>query len=72
MPVKKVLLALIRWYQRSLSPLHGPCCHYIPTCSEYARQAIEKYGALRGGWLAILRICRCHPFTRRDPYDPVP
>ncbi|MCL1796447.1 MAG: membrane protein insertion efficiency factor YidD [Clostridia bacterium] len=49
-----------------------PCCHFIPSCSEYARIAIEKHGAAKGGWLAVRRILRCHPFTRREPYDPVP
>ena len=44
----------------------------IPTCSQYAIEAIEKYGALKGGWLALKRICRCHPFSKHDPYDPVP
>lgn len=70
--MKKFLLKMIGFYQHSLSPQHRPCCHYIPTCSEYARQAIEKYGAGKGGFLAVRRILRCHPFTRRDPYDPVP
>ena len=70
--MKRVMLWLIRLYRKYISPLRQPCCRFIPTCSEYALEAIEKYGALRGGWLAIRRICRCHPFTRRDPYDPVP
>ena len=47
--------------------------HFLPdTCSEYAVQAIQKYGALKGGWMALKRICRCHPFSKRDRYDPVP
>lgn len=70
--MKRALLWLIDFYQRGISPGHRPCCHYIPTCSEYARQAVEKYGAAKGAWLAIRRVCRCHPFTKRDPYDPVP
>ena len=61
----------IRFYQRYLSPLHPPCCIYTPTCSQYAVEAIAKYGALKGGWLAIKRICRCHPF-HEGGYDPVP
>ncbi len=70
--MKKLLLRLICFYQRAISPLHRPCCHYIPTCSEYARQAVEKYGALKGSYLALRRILHCHPFTKREPYDPVP
>ena len=61
----------IRFYQRYLSPLHPPCCIYTPTCSQYAVEAIAKYGAFKGGWLAIKRICRCHPF-HEGGYDPVP
>ncbi len=70
--MKTLLLRLIRFYQRHISPARPPCCRYIPTCSEYALQAIEKYGVLRGGWLAVRRILRCNPFSRHDPYDPVP
>lgn len=70
--MKRMMLGLIAFYQRNISPQHGPVCHYIPSCSEYARQAIDKYGAAKGGWLAVRRILRCHPFTKRDPYDPVP
>lgn len=69
--VKRFLLLVIRGYQQFISPLKPPACRYIPTCSEYARQAIEKYGARRGGWLAIKRILRCHPF-HKGGYDPVP
>jgi len=69
--LKKVLLLLIAVYQNIISPLKPPTCRYIPTCSEYARIAIEKYGALRGGWLAFKRILRCHPF-HEGGYDPVP
>lgn len=68
---KKVLLFLIRFYQRRISPLFPPCCRFYPTCSAYAAQAIEKYGAAKGGWLAFRRIIRCHPFNDGG-YDPVP
>lgn len=70
--MKKIMLRLIRFYRRGISPLKPPCCRYIPTCSQYALEAIEKYGALKGGFLALRRILRCHPFSRHDPYDPVP
>jgi len=70
--VKRFILAAIRFYRRYISPAKAPCCRYIPTCSLYAMQAIEKYGVRKGGWLAVKRICRCHPFSKRGPYDPVP
>lgn len=69
--VKRVFLFLIDVYRRYISPLKSPCCRYIPTCSEYAMIAIERYGAARGGWLALKRILRCHPF-HEGGYDPVP
>jgi putative membrane protein insertion efficiency factor len=65
------MLSAIRFYQRSISPAFPPRCRYIPTCSEYAAEAIEKYGAARGGLLAAKRLLRCHPF-RKGGYDPVP
>ena len=73
-PVKAVLLWLIRFYRKNISPRKPPCCRFIPTCSQYALEAIEKYGAAKGGWLAFKRICRCHPFHtgEHDFYDPVP
>ena len=72
--MKQVLLAMIRFYRKYISPTRQPCCRFMPTCSQYALEAIEKYGALKGGWLALKRICRCHPFYhgRRGIYDPVP
>ena len=72
--MKWLLLKLIRSYQRNISPLRPPCCRFIPTCSAYALEAVEKYGALKGGWLALRRILRCHPFHRQTSiqYDPVP
>ena len=70
--MKHIFLWLIRFYQKHISPLSPPRCRYYPTCSAYAYQAIKKYGSLKGGWLALKRFLRCHPFTRRDPYDPVP
>ena len=70
--MKYVLIWLITLYRKFISPLKKPCCRFTPTCSQYALEAIEKYGALKGGWLALRRICRCHPFSKRGPYDPVP
>lgn len=70
--MKRLLLGLIHFYQRYVSPGLPPRCRYIPTCSQYAVEAIEKYGAWRGGWLAFKRLMRCHPFHKGDFYDPVP
>lgn len=70
--MKKLMLRMIRFYQRHVSPMHPPCCRYSPTCSAYAVQAINKYGALKGGWLTFKRLMRCHPFSRHPYFDPVP
>ena len=68
--MKKVMLGIIAFYQKYISPLKKPCCRFYPTCSEYSRQAIEKYGAFRGGYLAAKRILKCHPF-HKGGYDPL-
>ena len=72
--MKGLLLALIRFYRRHISPHFPPSCRYIPSCSAYAMEAITKYGAAKGGWLALKRLSRCHPFHtgEHDFYDPVP
>lgn len=67
----RALVATIKFYRRYISPLKPPSCRFYPTCSEYAVQAITKYGALKGGWMAVKRISRCHPF-HPGGYDPVP
>jgi hypothetical protein len=69
--MKIVLLAFIRFYQYAISPLIGRRCRYFPTCSEYTADAIHKHGAVKGGWLGVKRICRCHPW-HPGGYDPVP
>jgi putative membrane protein insertion efficiency factor len=66
-----LLILIVRAYQVALSPLLPAACRYHPTCSHYAIEAIEKHGAARGGWLALRRIARCHPF-RPGGFDPVP
>lgn len=72
--MKHIMLWLIDFYRKGISPLRPPCCRFIPTCSEYAMQAIERYGAWKGGWLALRRLLKCHPFHRQKTieYDPVP
>lgn len=70
--MKRFFLSLIRFYQRSISPYRSACCRFSPTCSAYAYEAITKYGAIKGGYLAMKRFFRCHPFYKGDPYDPVP
>ena len=70
--MKAVLLSLIRFYQRRISPGLPSRCRFSPTCSAYAYEAINKYGAAKGGWLALKRLLRCHPFYKGDIYDPVP
>ena len=69
--MKRVLLALVRFYRRAIAAFRPPCCRYTPTSSQYALEAIEKYGALKGGWMAFRRILRCNPF-HKGGYDPVP
>jgi putative membrane protein insertion efficiency factor len=69
--MKRLLKLLIRAYQLTLSPFLGNHCRFTPSCSQYASDAIEKHGAWRGGWLAVKRISRCHPFCQGG-YDPVP
>lgn len=68
--MKQVFIVLILFYRNFVSPLKPPSCRYIPTCSEYALIAVEKYGAFRGGWMAVKRILRCHPL-HKGGYDPV-
>ena len=70
--MKRILLWMIRFYRKHISPLRQPCCRFVPTCSAYALEAVEKYGALKGGYLALRRILRCNPFYKGDLYDPVP
>ncbi len=71
--MKSVLLKSIRFYQSRISPLRAPACRFIPTCSQYAYEAVEKYGAAKGSVLALQRLSRCHPFYRGGKiYDPVP
>ena len=69
--MKHILMALVRFYRTYISPLRQPCCRYIPSCSQYALEALEKYGAIKGGYLALRRILRCHPLGGSG-YDPVP
>ena len=69
--MKKVILAMIRFYQKAVSPYTRPCCRFTPTCSQYAVEAVTKYGALKGPLLAVKRILRCNPFFKGG-YDPVP
>jgi len=70
--MKRILLSVIRFYRRAISPHTPACCRFRPTCSAYAYEAIQKYGAAKGGWLALKRFLRCHPFYKGDPFDPVP
>ena len=69
--MKKLLIALVRFYRSAISPYRTPCCRFTPTCSQYALEALEKYGALKGTWLTLKRLSRCHPF-HKGGYDPVP
>ena len=67
---KLVVLGLLRGYKWAISPMVPPACRYVPTCSEYAEEAVERYGALRGGVMGLMRLLRCHPLARGG-YDPV-
>lgn len=69
--MKGFILKLIRFYMKSISPLKKPCCRFVPTCSEYAFEAISRFGIIRGGFMSFCRILRCNPFCKGG-YDPVP
>jgi putative membrane protein insertion efficiency factor len=69
--MKKVLIKLVEFYRKQISPLSQPSCRFTPTCSAYALEALEKYGAAKGTWLALRRFLKCHPF-HKGGYDPVP
>jgi putative membrane protein insertion efficiency factor len=69
--MKKLLINLLKAYQYAISPLLGRNCRYFPSCSDYAVEAVEKHGAMKGGWLGAKRVCRCHPW-HPGGYDPVP
>ena len=70
--MKTLMLSVIRFYRKCISPYTPASCRFTPTCSQYAYEAISKYGALKGGWLAFKRLMRCHPFHKGNFYDPVP
>ena len=67
--IRKLLIVMVRFYQRAVSPLLGSNCRFSPSCSQYTIEAIEKYGAIRGIWKGVKRIARCHPFSSGG-YDP--
>ncbi|TVP78575.1 MAG: membrane protein insertion efficiency factor YidD [Gemmatimonadales bacterium] len=69
--LRRIVVGLIRFYQLGISPYTPPSCRYTPTCSQYAIEAVERFGVLRGGWLFVRRFARCHPFGG-EGYDPVP
>jgi putative membrane protein insertion efficiency factor len=69
--IDRILIVLLRGYKRAISPLLGPRCRFVPSCSEYAMEAIGRFGALRGGWMALRRLGRCHPL-HPGGLDPVP
>ena len=69
--VARVMILLVRGYQKGISPFLPPSCRYTPTCSAYAVEALQKHGAVRGGWLALRRLSRCHPWGGHG-FDPVP
>ncbi len=69
--MKKIIIALIRFYRKHISPLKKPCCRFTPTCSQYAIQAVERHGAFLGSLMSVARIIRCNPYCRGG-YDPVP
>ncbi len=69
--MKRVLIRLIQLYQKGISPHFPPTCRFVPSCSSYAIQAIDRFGVLKGGWLAVKRLSRCHPWGGHG-YDPVP
>ena len=68
--MKKLLIGIIKFYKKRISPLTAPCCRFSPSCSQYAIDAVERFGAFRGSWLALKRILRCNPFVPGG-YDPV-
>lgn len=72
--MKRLLIALVKFYRRYISPLTPPQCRFVPTCSQYALEALEKYGAAKGAWLTVKRLSKCHPLHRGEHnfYDPVP
>ncbi|MBO8172175.1 MAG: membrane protein insertion efficiency factor YidD [Bacillaceae bacterium] len=69
--IKKAFIFLIVFYRKFISPLKPPSCRFAPTCSAYALEAVSKYGAIKGGWLSVKRVAKCHPF-HKGGYDPVP
>ena len=69
--MKTIILNLIRFYMKVLSPLKKPCCRFVPTCSQYALESVKRFGVIRGGFLALCRILKCNPFFKGG-YDPVP
>ena len=69
--MKRFIIWLIKCYQKGISPAKPPCCRFIPTCSQYAVEAVERFGVIKGGFLSLRRILKCHPL-HKGGYDPVP